>query len=88
MKVAVLLVAFLLSACHGYKTGTYDPAKYQQVNRDDYAYKRVNDAEVVIVAKDEDALKRAMQEVGCGKEFVCIVDTDGEAYTVEQRKKQ
>lgn len=81
MKLALPLL-LLLTACHGYKAKAYEP-----VRRVDYAYQRQNDGEIMIFAKNGNALARAMIELGCGKEYICLTEQEGDVWTVQQRKK-
>lgn len=80
----LLLLSLFLAACHGhgYKAPAYEP-----VHRVDYSYQRQNDGEVVVFAKNGNALARAMLELGCGKDFICLTQQEGDIYTVLQRKK-
>lgn len=85
----IFVLAFIVGLCLGGCHGRHIPASttYGIVNRGTYAYQRVNDGEYAVEAKDQTALQEALSEIGCGKGYICLVDREGEMFTVQQRKK-
>jgi hypothetical protein len=57
------------------------------VHRGRYAYERLNDGEYVVAAVSDVDFKRALEEIGCGKKYICEVAQDGELYSVEIHQK-
>lgn len=88
-RVSLFILAFwtgfLLNGCA--KRLPTDPTRFERVDRSDYSYQRIDDGAVLIAAKDPAALRRALKEIGCDKEYVCLVDVNGHLYEVRQKKK-
>ena len=79
----IALICLLgLAGCHGYRATAYGP-----VHRVGYIYQRQDDGTVTIFAQDGNALAKALIEVGCGKAYICLMQREGDIYSVVQRKK-
>lgn len=74
-----------LAGC-GKKVQT-DPTRFDAVQRGSYAYQRLNDGEFAVVAVDVRELDKALDEIGCSKQYVCLIDTVGSQYQVLIRLK-
>lgn len=78
-------VGLFLGGC-SHRVAT-DPPQYQMVHRGTYAYQRISDGEVVIEATDTKALGFALDEIGCGKRYICLIDKNADVFDVQLRKK-
>jgi hypothetical protein len=86
-RLLLVLCGFCLGvSCHP-KHVPADPARFQPVHRERYAYQRYDDGQVAVVAKSPRDLDQALDEIGCGAEYVCLVEPAGEYFSVTQRKK-
>jgi hypothetical protein len=87
-RLNVFLIAFLVgffgNGCA--KRAAVQP-DYPVVNRGSYAYQRVNDGEYVVEARNQKSFDAALDEIGCGKAFVCLINREGDVFDVQQRKK-
>ncbi len=84
LSVAAGVVLSSLAGCHGRHVAM---DRYEPVHRAGYVYQRLNDGEVVVAAATARDLDWALKEIGCGKEFVCLVEPLGDVYQVLQRTK-
>lgn len=82
---------FSLSWCSllgcGPKKVPTDPTRFDAVHRGSYAYQRLNDGEFAVVAVDVQELDKALTEIGCETQYVCLIDTVGSQYQVLVRLK-
>jgi alpha-tubulin suppressor-like RCC1 family protein len=78
----LLVLSLLLSAC-----AKHVSTREELVHRGRYAYQRLNEGEYLVAAVSDVDVKRALEEIGCGKKYLCAVDHDGEIYTVEIHEK-
>ena len=64
-----------------------DSKRFELVQRTGYAYQRYNDGELVVAAKSQRELEQALKEIGCGSEYICMIEPSGDLYQVLQRRK-
>lgn len=81
-----LLLGFVLAFCGCHPKHLPAP-RFDPVIRDDYAYQRLNDGEFRIAAPNARGLELALQEIGCGRVYICQVEPIGHYFSVLQRKK-
>ena len=82
-RLVVFLFGILLGlGCH--KRVHSDP---QVIRRDGYAYAKLSPTEVFIVAVDPEKLQHALEEIGCGKQYVCAIEKNGTEFLVTQTRK-
>ena len=85
LALVVLGLSIGLMASCRHRTPT--PDHPQIVKRDGYAYARYSPTEVFLVAADEQNLRLALMEIGCGKAFVCQIERNGTEFLVTQTRK-
>lgn len=61
--------------------------RFELVDRGGYAYQRLNDGEFAVAALNNYELNRALGELGCDSQFICLVEVNGSLYRVLQRAK-
>ncbi len=77
----LLLCLLLLASCH------HKVPVEQQVQRQTYAYRRLNEGTYLVAAIDGLALTFALAEIGCDRKLVCAISPNGQQYIVEIHKK-
>lgn len=82
MRRILSLALLVLAACHGHR-----PVIDHPVDRGFYAYAKTSDATFTIVAMNQHWLEAALREIGCGKDYVCLIEKTGDVFRVEQRPK-
>jgi len=87
MKFTMLALMILLgtTACH--RQGKPTPTAPAFVNHGSYAYHRVNDTQVVMMAVTGEDRQAALKEIGCGSKYVCAVEQRANLYYVELHPK-
>ena len=82
MKPTVaLLILSILFGCH------HQIRVNDQVQRQTYAYRKLNEGTFLVAAIDGLALTFALAELGCSKKMICSVQPNGQQYIVEITKK-
>ena len=81
MKRLVVLM-LLLTGCHGHAT-VHAPV----VDRGRYAYQQQGPTVFRVQAVAEPDLRAALEEIGCGREYVCAIEKNSTVFHVERVPK-
>lgn len=74
-----------LSGCHPKRVPI--DQRFEIIHRGTYAYQRLNDGEFAVAAANQVELKRALKEIGCDKDYVCLIEPTGDLYSILVRQK-